>query len=259
MRAMPEKEGKLMNGLLYKEFRQNRFMLLICAGIAVVFLMLPIMAVLEEFGETEEESFGAYMMVIKLAFSASIFFITSAAQSTFFQSDERKKWAYFSASTPESVEGTLWRKYTAVFMLTGICFIYCFVVDAFFCVFAEGSSVISLAVLMIYVQIFLRAIEIPFWVRFGTNRGSAVKAAFVLIIIFSVILYALFGDLSILSSAENLEDKIIEALLNFMEGEVPDWAFLVQGIFPFAAAALYYLSYRISCKLYLKGVEEFDK
>ena len=247
-----------MNGLLYKEFRQNRFMLLICLGIAIIMLMLPIMAIVDEFG-ADEETLDTYMLVIKLAFSLVIFFVGSMAQAVFFQSDEIKNFAYFSVSTPESTRGTLWRKYTAVFMITGISFIYCFIVDAIFCIFAENSSVISLVVLLIYAQIFLRAIEIPFWVRFGTKRGSMVKAAFVLVIIFAVILYALFGDLSILSSAENFEDEIIEKLLGFMEGDVPDWVFLVQGIFPFAAAALYYFSYKISCRLYLKGVEEFDK
>ena len=252
---MLKKEGKLMNGLLYKEFRQNRFTLLICAGLALVFLVLPIQALFEELGDVE--SLDTYMMVMKRGFSIIVFFVGSTAQSMFFKSDEVKKYAYFSASTPEGVEGTLWRKYTAVFMLTGICFIYCYIVDAVFCIFAENSSVISLVILIIYAQIFLRAIEIPFWVRFGANRGSMVKAAFVLVIWFAVILYALFGDLSILN--ENLEDEIMEALLKFMEGDVPDWVFLVQGIFPFAAAALYYLSYKISCKLYLKGVEEFDK
>ena len=247
-----------MTGLLYKEFRQNRFMLLICTGISLVMLMLPINALSEDLGG--EDSRDVYMMVMKLGFSLVIFFVGSVMQSTFFRSDEIKKWAYFAASTPKTVEGTLWTKYTAVFMITGIAYIYCFVVDCVFCIFAENSSVISLVVLLIYMQMFLRAIEIPFWVRFGTNRGSIIKAAFVLVIMFAFILYALFGDLSILSSAdESLGDKIVDALVKFMEGDVPDWVFLVQGIFPFIAAALYYYSYKISCKLYLKGVEEFYK
>ena len=247
-----------MNGLLYKEFRQNRFMLLIGIGIALFMLMLPIQAVLEESGG-DEEYFNAYMTIIKLAFSAVMFFLTGSIQTVLFESDERKKWAYFVASTPECVEGVLWRKYTAVFMLTGICFIYCFIVDSVFCFFAPDSSVIVLAIQIIYVQMFLRAIEIPFWVRFGTKRGSMVKAAFVLVIIFAGIIYALFGDLSIFSSSESLMDKIMGFVDKFMEGDVPDWVFLVQGIFPFAAAAMYYFSYKISCRLYLKGVEEFDK
>ena len=247
-----------MNGLLYKEFRQNRFLLLICTGISLVMLMLPINALSEDLGG--EDSRDVYMMVMKLGFSLVIFFVGSTMQSAFFRSDEVKKWAYFTASTPKSVEGTLWTKYTAVFMITGISYIYCFIVDCAFCIFAENSGVISLVSLMIYAQIFLRAIEIPFWVRFGTNRGSIIKAAFVLVIIFAVILYALFGDLSILSGAdESFGDKIVNALMKFMEGDVPDWVLLAEGIFPFAAAAMYYYSYKISCKLYLKGVEEFDK
>ncbi|MCH5347936.1 MAG: ABC-2 transporter permease [Oscillospiraceae bacterium] len=248
-----------MNGLLYKEFHQNRFILLILSGISLVFLMLPIMAVMEEFGDTDEGSFSAYMMIIKLTFSIVIFFMGSAAQSNFFQSDEIKKWAYFITSTPKSTAEMLWTKYTAVFMVTGISFIYCFIVDCIFCIFAEESMVASLIVQILYIQLFLRAIEIPFWVRFGTKRGSMVKAAFALVLIFAVILYLLFGDLSVFSSTEGLMDKIYGVLYDYIEGNIPDWMFLVQGIFPFAAAALYYFSYKISCKLYLKGVEEFDK
>ena len=233
-------------------------MLLIGIGIALFMLMLPIQAVLEESGG-DEEYFNAYMTIIKLAFSAVVFFLTGSIQTVLFESDERKKWAYFVASTPECVEGVLWRKYTAVFMLTGICFIYCFVVDGVFCFFAPDSSITVIAIMMIYFQIFLRAIEIPFWVRFGTKRGSMVKAAAVLVIIFAGIIYALFGDLSIFSSEKSLMDMIVGFFNKFMEGDVPDLVILITGIFPFAAAALYYLSYKISCKLYLKGVEEFDK
>ena len=240
-----------MTGLLYKEFRQNRFMLLVGCGIALVLLIMPIKAVISEPEST--------IMLYKAAFTAAIFFLTGAIQQIFFQSDEQKKWAYFITATPKSVEGMLWTKYTAVFMISGICFIYCFIVDSALCIFAEDSMVAQIAVQLIYIQLFLRAIEIPFWVRFGTKKGSMVKAAFVLVIIFAVILYLLFGDLTVFSSEKSFADRIYEMLDDFMEGNVPDWMFLVQGIFPFAAAALYYFSYKISCKLYLKGVEEFDK
>lgn len=248
----------MMTGLLYKEFRQNRFMLLIGIGIALVMLMLPILAVVDESGG-DAEYFNSYMTIIKMGFSVAVFFLTGLIQAVFFESDERKKWAYFAASTPECVEGVLWRKYTAVFMLTGICFIYCFIVDGAFCFFAPDSSVTVIAIMLIYGQIFLRAIEIPFWVRFGTKRGSMVKAAIMLVIILAIILYALFGDLSVFSSERSLMDIIMGFVDKFMEGDIPDGIFLIMGIFPFAAAALYYLSYKISCKLYLKGVEEFDK
>lgn len=240
-----------MTGLLYKEFRQNRSMLLVGCGIALVLLIMPIKAVIEEPDST--------ILLFKILFSAAVFFLTGAVQQIFFQSDEQKKWAYFVSATPKSVEGMLWTKYTAVFMTSGICFIYCFITDCALCIFAEDSMVAQITVQLIYIQIFLRAIEIPFWVRFGTKKGSMVKAFFVLVIIFAVILYLLFGDLSIFSSEKSFADSVYEMLSDFMEGNVPDWVFLVQGIFPFAAAALYYFSYKISCKLYLKGVEEFDK
>ncbi|MCH5192600.1 MAG: ABC-2 transporter permease [Oscillospiraceae bacterium] len=238
-----------MNGLLYKEFRQNRFMLLIGCGIALVLLIMPIKAVIDEPEST--------ILLYKAAFTAAVFFLTGAIQQIFFQSDEQKKWAYFVSATPKSVSGMLWTKYTVVFMTSGICFIYCFIADCALCIFAEDSMVAQIAVQLIYIQLFLRAIEIPFWVRFGTKRGNMVKAFFVLVIIFAVILYLLFGDLSIFRAG--LMDRLYRMLTDFMEGNVPDWVFLVQGIFPFAAAALYYLSYKISCRLYLKGVEEFDK
>ena len=240
-----------MNGLLYKEFRQNRSMLLIACGIALVLLIMPIKAVIE--------ASDSMILLFKAAFTVAVFFLTGAVQQIFFQSDEQKKWAYFISATPKSVEGMLWTKYTAVFMVSGICFIYCFVADCALCIFAEDSMIAPIIDQLIYIQLFLRAIEIPFWVRFGTKRGSMVKAAFALAIIFAAIIYLLFGDLSIFNSEKSFADMVYEMLSDFTEGNVPDWVFLVQGIFPFAAAALYYFSYKISCKLYLKGVEEFDK
>ena len=240
-----------MNGLLYKEFRQNRSMLLIACGIALVLLIMPIKAVIE--------ASDSKILLFKAAFTVAVFFLTGAVQQIFFQSDEQKLWAYFISATPKSVEGMLWTKYTAVFMVSGICFIYCFIADCALCIFAEDSMIAPIIDQLIYIQLFLRAIEIPFWVRFGTKRGSMVKAAFALAIIFAAIIYLLFGDLSIFNLEKSFADSVYEMLSDFTEGNVPDWVFLVQGIFPFAAAALYYFSYKISCKLYLKGVEEFDK
>ncbi|MDE7093708.1 MAG: hypothetical protein K2O52_02230, partial [Oscillospiraceae bacterium] len=70
------------------------------------------------------------------------------------------------------------------------------------------------------------------------------------------IIYALFGDLSIFGSVDNFYEKII----NFIDGKnTPEILLLVIGIFMHVAVLFYYLSYKISCKYYLKGVECYDK
>jgi hypothetical protein len=70
---------------------------------------------------------------------------------------------------------------------------------------------------------------------------------------FLVIVYLLFGPLPD-------SDKIFETIGNwFLSGD--KWSGLLLGavaILPYIVFALYYISYRISCGLYQRGVETYD-
>lgn len=243
-----------MVGLLYKEFRQNSVWLLLTVGIAVVLIAQPIMMV-NEFGGGD----GQFMMLAMLLYSALIFMVTGFMEGNMFQTDERKKWAYFVTATPKAAAGHIWTKYVYTLMISCFCMVWCSALDMVFAFVMEHDNIEVILSSLLFLQVFLRAIEIPFWVRFGVKRGSMIKAAMLLVLILIAVVYALFGDLSVFFSTDDFVSKLIDFFINFMSGNLPDWFKVVQALFPFAAAGCYYLSYKLSCRLFLKGVEGFEK
>ena len=78
----------------------------------------------------------------------------------------------------------------------------------------------------------------------------------VILLLFAGMVYLLFGDLSIFGEPK----KIAESLIKIINGEgVPDALLIIMGIFPYFSIVMFYLSYKLSCRLYIKGVESFEK
>lgn len=257
-----------MNGLLYKNLRQNILAVIISAIAPSVILFLMIFFT----SDGEESTFSIQSVFQNLADSGimiRLFFIFMGymiAEPCLFliiSSDEVKKWAYFSVTTPTGIKGQLYVKYVVIFMMCGLTFICTCITDMLLCSVTEiitGEEITSIASIMsilFYGQLFMKAIDLPFAVRFGTHKGSNVKMAMLLGIFLILIIYLLFGPLP--ADFESFTDSIYKAVENFINGDVPDWIFLVQGIFMIIAVSGYILSYLISCRLYLKGVESYDK
>lgn len=111
----------------------------------------------------------------------------------------------------------------------------------------EIDEVSGIAVPLCFVQILSRAIDIPFVYRFGSKKGSFIK------LICMVILAILICAVLVLN-VDNM-DRITEMVRKvFNENN----SSLILSLGLIVCLALYYLSYRITCRLYLKGVEQYD-
>ena len=126
-------------------------------------------------------------------------------------------------------------------------------VDRGYCAFAadmgntEVAEISGIAVLLCFVQILLRAIDIPFTYRFGSKKGSLIK------LICMVILAILICAVLVLN-VDNM-DRIMEMVRKvFNENN----SSLILSLGLIVCLVLYFLSYRITCRLYLKGVEQYD-
>lgn len=267
-----------MNGLFYKELRQNRLYLILIPVIAfaVTFIYYPMGLLMGINGEatsvkelTEQLSghgetpLGMPMILLMYVL---VFFIVGIVQSTLFQPDEAKKWGYFTASHPKGIKGALYAKYLIVFLVSLLTMVSLTFADELFALVdhlvlgtkrEEMVLYATIFQLFLYIQLFLRAIDIPFTVRFGTKLGGSVKVGMVLAVWLGGGIYFMFGPLP--ESPEIVFEKIYDFVTNLQTGEAADWLYLVLGIFLCLSAAAYVLSYFISCKLYLKGVEQYDK
>lgn len=238
-----------MLGLLFKEFIACKraiifpfamyFLLFWCT--VILYLCLSVEA---------SETFLPDMLPASTV--AILFMILNGMQGEMFKKDERRIWANYAVSLPTSAVGQVKVKYYYFFIINSVALFAAqcneWVIKA---VYKESSglgSSIAFMFFMLYLVIF--AIDMPFIFRFGRNFGGYVKTVFMLVLIFIGMLYALFGDISMFLG----EDEIEVAIFKFLETLFSNEAVAISmGLGCWAVLGVYFLSYKLSCKLYLKG------
>ena len=144
---------------------------------------------------------------------------------------------------------------------------YCIIQDALACCqqglefsWDDGNHDIAIAtslyMVLFYVQLFMRSLEYPLIVRFGGKMGNVVKMVLIAAVVLGGAVYLLFGDLSPFADMSSFWDRLFEAL---EDSEAVGKIALGTGIAAVGITVLYYLSYRLSVKWYLKGVDHYAK
>ena len=110
-----------------------------------------------------------------------------------------------------------------------------------------GEAAASIMILLFSFLIIAWALEMPFCFRFSTKYGSYIRTALVIVLFTALAIYGLFF------APDNMLDPIFEFFLS--EEKSTGYYFFMNGI-PLISLLLYYISYRISCRAYLKGAEE---
>ncbi|MDE6709717.1 MAG: ABC-2 transporter permease [Oscillospiraceae bacterium] len=243
-----------MAGLLYRELVLNKKNLLGMAlgEMAVTLLMfMPLIF--------EDEDIGLEPSVITALLSVFVFIVgflvLGMMTAAIFEVDESKKWAYFITSTPLTDVSQIKEKYLFTLLLYVALFIWCYFL-AVLSAALGGSANVMIAFMMMCIMLLTNAIEFPFIVRFGSKAGSHIKTAVMLIVMVIAFEYIFFGDLSIFGSFDKFWaffERLSDTTL------MSDIAIVLLAVFPYIAVGLYYLSYKISCKLYLKGAEEYER
>ena len=229
-----------MTGLVYKEWKQNRWFILsmILCGSAPLIVLLIMRGEIKDIGEAP----------IRIGGMIAGFLAAGALQMMVLRGDDRKLWGYWITSTADGYKGFLRVKYEMIFAMIVLFLFTLQCVDRGYCAVAadvgtrDVGEISGIAVLLCFVQILLRAIDIPFVYRFGSKKGSFVKLTY--LIMLTIFLLALF----ILN--KDRFDSIIEVFKTNSS--------LMLSVSLVLCLALYYLSYRITCRLYLKGVEQYD-
>lgn len=237
-----------MAGLLYKELVLNKRNIISMAVAELVISLVIFMPLFD--GGLEDADILTYLLSTVMI---PVMFLSLGMTAGFFEIDETKKWAYFISSSPVTQTGHIRTKYIFTFLMYTALLVWCYYLSAFALVLG-GSINMSIAVFMQWIMLIFNAVEFPFMVRFGTKAGGFIKSAFMIALMLIFIEYALFGDFS--SDSEKIF-AFIESLSETTA--MSDIMCILTAVFPCAAAGLYYLSYKISCKLFLKGAEEYDR
>ena len=232
-----------MTGLVYKEWKQNCWFILsmiLCGATPLLFLLEK--DIIGDINATR--TFGM----------ASAFLIAGGLQTMVLIGDDRKMWGYWITASADGYKGFLRVKYE---MVLGMVVLFMFslqMFDALICAAAadigitEIRDLSNISVPLIFAQLLLRAIDIPFTLRYGNKKGTLIKLIYSLVftIIISAMILTNFCDFSVV---------LFETGEKLFSG---DNLSLVFGVFTVSVLVIYYLSYRISCSIYLKGVEQYD-
>ena len=255
-----------MTGLLYKELRQNRLILL---GAVLIPVMLAFVTVISVAGDAHSLQNALNVLSGNIGTVTRLFMmllgmvLLSIMTGIIFSMDESKKWAFFTASHPQGYRGQLYMKYVVLFMVLGLYFVSMYYMDALLQMLVyqvtgtELTGFTNLYVIVFFLQIFVNAWNIPFMVRFGVKNSAYARCIALLVLVVILLVYLLFGPLP--GGWDSYVRMMTDFLDQLLKGELNGIISVIFGAFPLAAVGLYLLSYRISCKLFMKGAAEYVK
>lgn len=244
-----------MSGLIYKNFRINRssflFSLITAFLCCITGILLGIFMGGADSIKGDADADSVTMVYAVLYYLA--FMLPAMTTSMLFEADENKTCSAFAISLPQGGKGHIQSKYYYLLILNIAMLLMCFVADTVTYFIFDGKVSLTLVIMMIFCwRLLLTAVEVPFVIRFGSQRGVSIKGAVFGFIVIALMIYILFGDISWLMS----DDDPIEALMNWLQsGDVLFWL----GLFPYFSVAAYYISCRISVKVFRKGAENYEQ
>ncbi len=250
-----------MYGFLYRNFRVMRQMLIMLSFIILSTAFMPIFKALNWDPEELNDIMGYHMPCMLFYFI--LMMLSYFINGELHKADEKRLPVYFAIASPAGVNGYVKSKYITTLLLPFIAMNICLVTDIIATAIldlrpdvVQVTSFMGIYTGMFMMIILLNAIELPFMIRFGVKKGANVKAVIFLGILAAAGIYFLFGDISMFGTMEDF----IQFLLDVLNGKRGGTTLLaISALMPPITLALYYLSYLLSCKLYLKGVEQLEQ
>ncbi len=250
-----------MYGFLYRNFRVMRQMLVLFSFVILFTVFMPIFGALvweaEELNDMME-----YHMPCMLSYFV-LMMLSYFMNDELHKADEKRLPIYFAVASPAGVKGYVKSKYICTLLLPFISMNICLIADIIAAAIldlrsdvTETPSFMGIYTGLFMMIIFLNAIELPFMIRFSVKKGANVKAVIFIGILAAAGIYFLFGDISMFGTME----EFMQFLLDVMNGKRGGTTlFAISALMPLVTLGSYYLSYLLSCKLYLKGVEQLEQ
>ena len=242
-----------MSGLLYKNFYVNRasFIFSLITQ-AVCSLVIILMLIFTSGRELNEDVVRETIFVFTLVYYLGSM-LPAMASGEVFRTDEGKPACAFVMSTPAGAKGHVESKYYYILIVNLAILFMGFLTDVFSTAMTGGMISLTLVLVLIFCwRLLVSAVEIPFMIRFGSDHGMQIKGAVVASVLMLGVIYFLFGDISWMLDAEDPIKGIMDMLQN------GNTVFFI-GLFPFISVAAYYLSCKLSVRIFRKGAENYEQ
>ena len=258
-----------MGGLLYKDFLSINGKKLVTV-LSVFTVLLVIIRLIVAFSDTSafwlvENSEGEVMSFLDYLVSMPaqmlpIMFISFIAMwiSNVIKNDEKSQIHAYLSATPLSKRTYIAEKYVfigiCIYSALSICVIWCIISMAFL---ADGAVLdILMLISSFLIELFSLAligasIEFPVFIAFGKEKGQMIKTGILEALAGFAVAYLFFGNLDVLE------------IIDF--NRIMDWAkthsfaiMFMAVISPLITLVIYYLSYRISVRIYERKEREYE-
>lgn len=179
-----------------------------------------------------------------------VFFSGTFSLTTLFTCDEHSAWINFVSSTPFSAKGHVLAKYCTMLLINILMIFICLISNAIsFSIYPDANIIKAIAIFFL-IAILYDSITMPFFFRFGGNKGLAAVGITAAVILFIAVVYFLYGDISVI----DLKDPL-SSIIKFFSKK---WSWVTSLVIFCITAVLYFVSYIISLKLYKKGTENYE-
>ncbi len=259
-----------MRGLIYKDFYLIKGKMI--AGFIMTFLMIIIMSIIIV------ASSGPSGINTSFAALANIFMDIMILQYIGFnyiyimQADMNRKWGLYGACASGGVSGVVAAKYMSVFILYFVTFVLCRLLDLIIgLVIGTAVDNSGLVIFLILIFIFINSIEMPLAFRFGPDKSTAIRILISVVIVLIITIYLLFGNIDWLMKEDGVFKSILNVITHWGEDaevlpaevkkiieKMTYLNYIALAVIAYLVVLGYYISYRISCKVFKKGVLRDD-
>ena len=256
-----------MRGLIYKDLYLVKSKV-IAGSLSILFIILLMYVI---YANVAKNVLFPTEMAAVITDLMIVMYIGVLSYGYIIKADTKKQWGFYGVALPGSAKLIVGAKYMTVFIMYLISYIICVLNDLLIGLFFGKAVDMSLLVLIFMLfQMFLNAIEMPFAFRFGTDKAAGIRIFITIVIVLIISIYLLFGNIEWLMAEDGLVKTIIRLFGDNMDsraisGELQRFInrltyinYIEMAVFAHLMVLAYYISYRISCKVFRKGVLRDD-
>lgn len=243
----------MMTGYIYKEWKQNKRKIILMPVIAAAAVFLPVVIILAfpALGNGMK-GMAADVYNIRLICLVIACFAGGIIQDVTLKDDNRRLWAMFSRINPMGAEEYVRVKYETVIgmaLLMYGAFVSLSALMHTIIYLASGYDMTSYAedvsLIMLFVQVLFRSIEIPLFYKMGLKKTFIIKGVSLAVVggvAAAVYFLGLFG------------------VSELFEGESSggNAGQILSDLLCIGAAVGCYYSYKLSCGIFAKGAENYE-
>ncbi len=234
-----------MVGLLYKDFIAVRGKIYtVCCGLVLLLVFVLRMVI----NDDQSEYLLALFTIVIMLFILMI--MTTLLEKDLMQVEGSRRQKEYYLSLPISKNQYVASKYIFLLLLryfvTTFCVLLCNIVvincQTDFCMQMMGILSSYLPIFMDLIMLHY-VIELPIFIGFGYKKGDMLKQGGIILLAYIVLVYLMLGDLSIFSGFST------QKVFDYLESHT-DVMTVIQVLSPIITLVLYYLSYKVACRLY---------